>query len=118
MGWQKYPLEVSIMVTTGFAEQQIIVREKGLLEGLMDFSFERIVTPRLLKILYAVHLLLGLVAAIWFVFSQFQTSVSNGLLALILSSAGMALWIMYCRIFVELLSMAFRAGQVIANSQN
>jgi Domain of unknown function (DUF4282) len=101
-----------------YPEQQVIAREKGLLENLMDFSFERMVTPRLLKILYGVHLLLGLIAAIWFVFSQFQSSISNGLLALILSSAGMTLWIVYCRVIVELLAVAVRAGQVIANSQN
>jgi hypothetical protein len=101
-----------------YSEQQIIAREKGLLENLMDFSFERMVTPHLLKMLYGVHLLLGLIAAIWYVFSQFQTSVPNGLLALILSFAGMALWIVYCRIVVELLAVAFRVGQVIASSQN
>jgi len=101
-----------------YSEQQIIAREKGLLENLMDFSFTRMVTPHLLKMLYGVHLLLGLIAAIWYVFSQFQTSVPNGLLALILSFAGMALWIVYCRVIVELLAVAFRAGQVIANSQN
>jgi hypothetical protein len=107
------------MVTApSYPEQQVIAREKGLLENLMDFSFEQIVTPRLLKTLYAVHLLLGLITAIWFVFSQFQNSVPNGLLALILSLAGMSLWIVYCRIIVELLAVAFRAGQVIASSQN
>jgi hypothetical protein len=107
------------MVTApSYPEQQVMAREQSLLENLMDFSFERIVTPRLLKILYGVHLLLGLIAAIWFVFSQFQTAIPNGLLALILSFAGMALWIVYCRICVELLAVAFRAGQVIANSQN
>ncbi len=107
------------MVTApSYPEQQIIAREKGLLENLMDFSFEQMVTPRMLKTLYGVHLLLGLIAAIWFVFSQFQTSVPNGLLALILSFAGMAVWIVYCRVIVELLAVVFRAGQVIANSQN
>jgi hypothetical protein len=106
------------MVTAPSYPEQVMTREKGLLENLMDFSFERIVTPRLLRILYGVHLLLGLIAATWFVFSQFQTAIPNGLLALILSFVGMALWILYCRVIVELLAVAFRAAQVIANSQN
>jgi len=83
----------------------------------MDFSFQRLVTPRLLKMLYGVHLLIGLIAAVWFVFTGFQTSTSNGLLALIIGCAAMLLWIVYCRIVVELLAAVFRAAQVISNSQ-
>jgi hypothetical protein len=100
-----------------YVEEQAIPRENGLIENLMDFSFQRLVTPRLLKLLYSVHLLIGLIAAVWFVFSGFQTSTSNGLLALILSVPAMLLWIVYCRIAVELLAAVFRAAQVITNSQ-
>src|ERR1700687_729935 len=100
-----------------YAEQQAIPRQKSLIENLLDFSFERMMTPRMLKLLYGVHLLMGLVAAIWFVFSGFQTSTSNGLLALIISFAAMLLWIVYCRVAVELLAVVFKTAQVITNSQ-
>jgi hypothetical protein len=100
-----------------YIEEQSIPRENGLIENLMDFSFQRLVTPRLLKMLYGVHLLIGLIAAVWFVFTGFQTSTSNGLLALILGVPAMLLWIVYCRIVVELLAAVFRAAQVITNSQ-
>ena len=99
-----------------YVEGQAIPRENGLIENLMDFSFQRLVTPRMLKMLYSVHLLIGLVAAVWFVFTGFQTSTSNGLLALILGVAAMLLWIVYCRVVVELLAAVFRAAQVITNS--
>jgi len=101
-----------------YVEGQAIPRENGLIENLMDFSFQRLATPRMLKMLYGVHLLIGLIAAVWFVFNGFQTSTSNGLLALILSVAAMLLWIVYCRVAVEILAAIFRAAQVIANSQN
>jgi hypothetical protein len=100
-----------------YVEQQALPREKSVIENLLDFSFERMMTPRMLKALYGVHLLMGLVAAVWFVFSGFQTSTSNGLLALIISFAAMLLWIVYCRIVVELLAVVFRAAMVISNSQ-
>jgi len=100
-----------------YVEGQAMPREKGLVENLMDFSFQRLVTPRLLKLLYGIHLLIGLVVAIWFVFTGFQTSTSNGLLALVLGVPAMLLWIVYCRIAVELLAAVFRAAQVITNSQ-
>jgi hypothetical protein len=101
-----------------YVEQQAIPREKNLIENLLDFSFARMVTPRMLKMLYGLHLLMGLIAAVWFVFNGFQTSTSNGLLALIIGFAAMLLWIVYCRIVVELLAVVFRAAQVITNSQN
>ena len=100
-----------------YIEGQALPRENGLIENLMDFSFQRLVTPRMLKLLYGVHLLIGLVAAVWFVFTGFQTSTSNGLLALILAVPAMLLWIVYCRIVVELLAAVFRAAAVITNSQ-
>jgi hypothetical protein len=100
-----------------YIEGQAIPRENGLIENLMDFSFQRLVTPRMLKLLYGVHLLIGLIAAVWFVFTGFQTSTSNGLLALILGVPAMLLWIVYCRIAVELLAAVFRAAQVITNPQ-
>jgi len=101
-----------------YVEQQALPREKSVIENLLDFSFERMMTPRMLKALYGVHLLMGLVAAVWFVFSGFQTSTSNGLLALIISFAAMLLWVVYCRVAVELLAVVFRAAMVITNSQN
>ena len=100
-----------------YIEGQAIPRENGLIENLMDFSFQRLVTPSMLKLLYSVHLLIGLIAAVWVVFSGFQTSTSNGVLALILGVPALLLWIVYCRIVVELLAAAFRAAQVITNSQ-
>jgi hypothetical protein len=100
-----------------YVEHQTLPREKSLIENLMDFSFQRMATPRMLKMLYGVHLLIGLVAAMWYVFSGFQTSTSNGLLALIISFAAMLLWIVYCRVAVELLAVVFKIGQVITNSQ-
>ena len=101
-----------------YVEQQAAPREKSLIENLLDFSFERMLTPRMLKVLYGVHLLIGLIAAVWFVFSGFQKSTSNGVLALIISFAAMLLWIVYCRVVVELLAVVFRAAQVITNSQS
>jgi uncharacterized protein DUF4282 len=105
-------------IASSYAEQQASLKEKGLIESLMDFSFQRMVTPRMLKTLYGLHLLLGLIIAIGFVFKGFQTSTSDGLLALILGVAGLSFWIVYCRIIVEVLAVVFRAGESITGSQN
>ena len=86
---------------SSYVEQQGIPREHTLIENLMDFSFQRLVTPRMLQMLYGVHLLIGLVAAVWFVFDGFQTSTAKGLLALILGFGAMLLWVVYCRIVAD-----------------
>jgi hypothetical protein len=101
-----------------YVEQEASSREKGLIENLMDFSFQRMVTPRMLKMLYGLHLLVGLIVATGLVFDGFKTSTSNGLLALVLGVAGLFFWIVYCRIIVEVLAVVFRAAEVITNSQN
>ena len=95
-----------------------VAHEKGLLENLLDFSFQRMVTPRMLKMLYGMHLFIGLIVAVGFAFNGFKSSTSDGLLALILGVAGMFLWVVYCRVFVELLAVVFRACAAITGSQN
>ncbi len=72
---------------------------KGMWEGLMDFSFRVYATPRTLKSLYAMHLQVGLIAAVawscchssrprykaclpssahwWLIFSGFSTVASS-----------------------------------------
>jgi hypothetical protein len=108
----------TLMATApSYIEEQALPRESGLIDNLTDFSFQRLATPRMLKQLYGIHLLMGFVAAVWFVFSGFQTSTSNGLLALLAGSAAFLLWALYCRIAVELLAAVFRASQVITSSQ-
>ena len=55
----------------------------GMWDGLMDFSFRKYATPEMLKVLYAVHLLGGLIAAVAFVVLAFQQAPVQGLLALL-----------------------------------
>ncbi len=101
-----------------YVEQQGIPREKGVIENLVDFSLQRMVTPRMLKMLYSLHLLLGLIVTTGFVHNGFVNSTSKGLLALILGVVGMFFWILYCRIIVEVLAVVFRVGDAITNSNN
>jgi hypothetical protein len=87
---------------------------KGMWEGLMDFSFRTYATPKMLKFLYALHLLLGLVAGVAWVVMEFQQAPVNGLLALLAALGGYFLWILYCRVMLEVLAAAFRVADAIA----
>ena len=87
---------------------------KGMLEGLMDFSFRLYATPRMLKFLYALHLLMGLIAGVAWVVLAFQQTPVQGLIALLSASVGYFLWILYCRVVLEVLAAVFRMPDAIA----
>ena len=83
-------------------------------EGLMDFSFRTYATPRMLKFLYSLHLLVGLIAAVVWVVLAFQQAPVQGLLAILGAVVGYFFWILYCRIVLEVLSAIFRMTEAIA----
>jgi len=87
---------------------------KGMWEGLMDFSFRVYATPKMLKFLYALHLLVGLVATVAWVVLAFQQTPVQGLIALLSASVGYFLWILYCRVVLEVLAAVFRMTDPIA----
>jgi hypothetical protein len=87
---------------------------KGMWEGLMDFSFRVYATPKMLKFLYAMHLLVGLIAAVAWVVLSFQQAPVQGLLALLGALVGYFFWILYCRIVLEVLAAVFRIADAIA----
>ena len=89
----------------------------GMWEGLMDFSFRRYATPRLLKLLYAIHLLAGLIAGVVWVVLAFQQAPVQGLLTLLGALVGYSLWILYCRIALEVLAAVFRIAHAVAPSR-
>src|SRR5690242_2648652 len=88
--------------------------KKSFWELLLDFSFRECLTPRMTRLLYALHLLVGLIVAIWVVISGFNTSSSQGVLYLILAIVGLFFWILYCRIAIEFLVAVFRIADAAA----
>lgn len=87
---------------------------KRMWEGLLDFSFRVRATPRMLRFLYGLHLLVGLVAGVAWVVLSFQQAPVQGLLALIAALVGYFFWILYCRVALEVLAAIFRMADAIA----
>jgi Domain of unknown function (DUF4282) len=88
--------------------------EENMFEGLFDFSFRVYVTPRMLKFLYALHLLLGLIVAIAWIVLAFQQAPVQGLLAILGALVAYFFWILYCRVALEVLAALFRVTYAIA----
>jgi hypothetical protein len=87
---------------------------RGMWEGLFDFSFRTYATPRMLRFLYALHLLVGLIAGVAWVVLAFQQTSAQGLVTLLAAVFLYFLWILYCRIMLEVLSAIFRMTEAIA----
>jgi uncharacterized protein DUF4282 len=87
---------------------------KGFLESLTDFSFREVVGTRFAKLIYAVHLLLGLIVAVALVVSAFQASTSEGLLALLLAVFAFFLWVLYVRLALEVMLAVLSIADDIA----
>jgi len=81
--------------------------ETGLFESLFDLSFRESVGKRYVKLLYALHLFLGLVAAIVLAVNGFQSSPAQGLLALVIAIPALFLWALYVRVALEVLVAVF-----------
>ena len=91
-----------------------MAEDKGFFETLLDFSFQHFVAQKYVKLLYALHLLVGLIAAIGIVFNGFQVSTSQGLLSLLLAVVAYFFWILYVRVTLEFLVAFFRTADNIA----
>jgi hypothetical protein len=91
-----------------------MAEDKGFFEILSDFSFQHFLAEKYAKLLYGLHLLLGLVVAIWQVFNGFQISQSQGLLVLLLAVIGYFLWILYVRVAIEFVVAVLRTAENIA----
>ena len=87
---------------------------RNMWEGLFDFSFRTFATPKMLKFLYALHLLCGLIAGVAWVVLGFQQTAAQGLVTLLAAVFLYFLWILYCRIVLEVLGAIFRMAEVIA----
>jgi hypothetical protein len=90
----------------------------GFFESLLDFSFRECVTVNSKRLLYGLHLLVGLVAAVAFVVLGFQTSPTQGLIDLIAAVVGFFFWVLYVRIWLEFLLAVFRIAEAASPSRN
>ncbi len=90
--------------------------ENGIVQGLVDFSFQKFVTLRLVKWLYGIALLAGVIALVVGVYSQLQQSPAQGLLVLIFGLIGLCIWVLLVRVALEIVVVIFRMGQNIEHS--
>jgi hypothetical protein len=80
---------------------------------LFDFSFSEFLTPKIIKILFAIGLVLAAIGALWFIGAGFHHSAVAGVIFLIISPLVFLLYALGVRVYLEILTVLFRiAGRV------
>lgn len=85
--------------------------QKGFLATLFDFSFNDFVTTKIIRLLYVLGVLGAAVGAIIFIIGGFQTSTGIGILFLVLSPVIFFLYVLFVRIWLELIIVIFRIAE-------
>ncbi len=86
-------------------------KDKSFLGTLYEFSFERFVTPSVMRILYTTGLVVALVGAFRFIGAGFDRGFFTGILSLLISPALFLLYSLLARVVVELVMVLFRIAE-------
>jgi hypothetical protein len=86
----------------------------GFLGALFDFSFTTFVTTKLVKVLYALCIVVAALYAVFFIIAGFTRGGIFGILALIGSVVLFFAFVIYSRVCMELIIVIFRGAEHLA----
>ena len=82
--------------------------EKGFFGSLFDFSFTSFVFPKIIKVVFAILVVLSAIAAIAVLVMAFNNSTTTGIAALVLSPIIFCFYVLMFRIWMEVAIVLFR----------
>lgn len=85
-----------------------------MLDLVLDLSFKRFVTPRLVRMLYVLSLLAAVFYAGSWMLSGFKSGTFSGLFTLVTAPVAFLLYLIFARVTVELILAVFRIADKIA----
>jgi hypothetical protein len=92
---------------------------QGFFESLMDTRFDSLITPKLIRFLYVVSMVILAIGVIVFIIAGFANDAGSGVLALILAPLGALIYLIVIRLYLELIVVAFKireAAEEIADN--
>ena len=82
---------------------------KGFLASLFDTSFSSLVTPRVIKFIYIISMVVIGLAALFWIGAAFSQSAAFGLLVLVIAAPLVSLlYLIYTRVLLEVIIALFR----------
>lgn len=87
---------------------------KSFISSLFDFTFTSYVTPKFLKFLFVVGIIVAILATIVAIITGFMSHIAIGVIVLILSPIIFFLYVLFVRIYIELVMILFRIQADVA----
>lgn len=75
---------------------------KAVFDLVLDFSFKKFVTPRLVRIIYALSLVAALISALTWMFSGFKEGVTHGIFTFVTGPLAFFVYVLCARVAMEL----------------
>jgi uncharacterized membrane protein len=87
---------------------------KGFFQSLFDFSFSSLITTRIIRIVYIVITVVYSLVAVVFLIAGLASGTGSGIaFAIIFVPIGYLLYLVFTRIWLELIIIVFRIGEDI-----
>lgn len=87
---------------------------RTVLDLVLELSFKRFVTPRLVRMLYVLSLLAAVFYAGSWMFSGFKSGTLSGLFTMVTAPVAFLLYLIFARVTVELILAVFRIAEKVA----
>ncbi len=86
---------------------------RAVMDLMLDFSFQRFVTPRLIRLLYGLSLVAAVLAALGWMFSGFTVGLFYGLFTLVTGPVAFVLYVLAARVVMELILAIFQIAEKV-----
>jgi hypothetical protein len=94
---------------------------KGFFKSLMDTRFDHLITPKMVRFLYIVAMIVLTAGVIVAIIVAFTNDAGTGLLTLFLAPIGGLIYLIIARLYLELIVVAFKireaAEEVASNTR-
>ncbi len=84
---------------------------KSFFAGLFDWDFKEFVALKFIKVIYVIGAIVIALGAISFLIAGFSRSVGAGVWALVVGLVGGLLYLIFFRVWLEVIAMLFRIGE-------
>lgn len=87
------------------------VMDSSFFNSLFDMSFSKFITPKIIKYIYIISVVIIGLLCLFIAFSGFSKGVGSGFGALILASITFIVWITLTRLWLEFVMAVFQIAE-------
>lgn len=86
---------------------------RAVMDLVLDFSFQKFVTPHLIRVLYALSLIAAVFAALGWMFSGFRVGLFYGLFTLVTGPVAFVIYVLTARVIMEVILAIFQIAEKV-----